>query len=83
MSTHGFKYVGAGARVSYGVPARDLSAEAFARLNPLDQRHVEQSDLYQPITAAEAKQAEAEAKKRAEAEAKAAADAAKQEGGDR
>ena len=60
----GWKYVGTGARVSFGVPTRDISAEEFARLNPLDQRHVEHSDLYKPVASgkAEAKPADAEKK---------------------
>lgn len=45
----GWKYTGKGERVSYGVPTRDLSAEEFERLNPLDQRHVMQSDLYREV----------------------------------
>lgn len=72
-----WKYIGKGERVSYGVKPKDLSAEEFERLNPLDQRHVMQSDLYREITDEEVKKAEAEAKKQAEAEAKKAADAEK------
>ena len=69
--SNGWKYVGEGARVSFAVPTRDISAEEFARFTPLDQRHVEQSDLYERMTAAETRKAE----KAADAEVK-------QEGGD-
>lgn len=44
-----WKYTGKGERVSYGVKPKDLSAEEFERLNPLDQRHVMQSDLYREV----------------------------------
>lgn len=47
--THGWKYLGKGERISWGVPTRDLSAQEFASLNPLDQRHVINSDLYRPV----------------------------------
>lgn len=73
--SNGWKYVGKGERISYGVPTRDIGADEFDRLNPLDQRRIEESDLYRAVTEAEAKKAEAEAKKRAEA--------GKQDGGDR
>lgn len=51
MST-GWTYVGDGVRYSYGVPARDLSAEEFAALTPLDQRVVMQSGAYAPAAPA-------------------------------
>ena len=80
MSKYGFRYTGEGQRISYGVPTRDLSATEFAALTPLDQRRVTESDLYDAVTAAEAKKAEDEARKAAEAEAKADADTDGKEG---
>lgn len=50
--SNAWKYVGKGERISYGVPTRDLSADEFKRLNPLDQRHVMKSDLYREVKAA-------------------------------
>ncbi len=58
MSKHGWKYTGKGERYSYGVPPRDLTAEEFGRLNPVDKRHVMQSGVYEPMTATETKRAE-------------------------
>lgn len=73
----GYRYTGEGTH--YEVPARDLTAEEFDALDPMQQRIVRLSPAYSELSAAEAKKAadaaaKAEEAERKRAEAKSAAD---------
>jgi hypothetical protein len=60
MSGHGYRYVGQGERYR-GVPSRDLTQDEFEALGPLEQRTVTTSGGFEPMTAKDAKAAEADA----------------------